>query len=96
MKLLNRKRDPGPIRKGKPGIYWDARSGPYYAYDGVSDYAVYIFDTDHKVPITSLKRVYRLTRKEVEVHIADHKKGIRQIRAQIRCLEKNLVLYQNR
>jgi len=91
-RILNRKRTPGPIKKGECGIYWDSRSGPYYGYDGESDYAFFLFFPNHKVPISSLKRVYRLTRKEVELHIADYERGIRQIRAEKNCLERNLNL----
>lgn len=85
------------IEKGKPGIYWNSRGGQYYAYNGKSGYAMCMF-SDEKIPINSIKcsgnydRIYRLTPKEVAMHIEILERDIPSIRFQIGWLEKHLSL----
>lgn len=100
MRLLSggRRKPVKEIKKGEPGIYWNSIGGQYYAYDGKSDYAISML-RDEKMPIISIKfsdnyfkSIYKLTPKEVAMHIENMKRGISSIRAQIGWLEKHLSL----
>jgi len=85
----------GPIQKGNPGIYWNSKSGPYYAYDGKSDYATPMWNPAEKIPISYLKKVHKLNSREVRRYIESCKNGIGSLRCQIRWMEKYLSsLYQ--
>lgn len=96
LRLLNKNHKPvEAIEKRKQGIYWNSCGGQLYAFNGKSDYVMPMF-SDEKIPLTSpyLKprygRLYRLTPKEVGMHIKILERGIPSIRFQIGWLEKNL------
>ncbi len=96
--MLNKNHEPvKAIERGKSGIYWDSRGGQHYFYDGKSDYVTPMF-SDEKIPLISpylksrYSRIYKLTSREVAMHIAILRRGIPQIRAEIGWLEEHLSL----
>ncbi len=99
LRMLNKNHKPvKAIEKGKSGIYWSARGGQHYFYDGKSNYVTPMF-SDETIPInhkylkpSSYSRLYKLTPKEVDMHIAILRRGIPQIRYEIRWLEEHLSL----